>query len=110
VRFCDIEGCLNAHRAKGLCSTHYAQQWYGERGLRPGPLAEPMDEPEEEFEEPEVEAPASPDSAHPSEPVPSGDAAGKTERVWGRIGYACVVIVIGGAAVVRWVRKRRAAA
>ena len=34
MRMCEVEGCQNVHRAKGLCSTHYAQVWYFERGHR----------------------------------------------------------------------------
>jgi len=33
---CEVEGCPNVHRATGLCSTHYAQVWYFERGQRGG--------------------------------------------------------------------------
>jgi hypothetical protein len=36
MRLCEVEGCLNVHRAKGLCSSHYAQLWYEERGVRGG--------------------------------------------------------------------------
>jgi hypothetical protein len=40
---CEVEGCPNVHRAKGLCSTHYAQVWYFKGGQRGGdaPSAEP---------------------------------------------------------------------
>jgi len=34
MRVCEIEGCGNPHRAMGLCSTHYSQVWYAERGQR----------------------------------------------------------------------------
>ena len=32
-RGCNIEGCPNPHRARGLCSTHYSARWYEEHSV-----------------------------------------------------------------------------
>ena len=43
-RTCEVEGCGKKHRALGLCTTHYAESWYAERGGRVARVSDALPE------------------------------------------------------------------